>query len=501
MLDKSADQPQVPAADSAGVGAVGGASDGAVDATDVLLEAALDRSWDKLSLFSGSPGDPFADVADEPVVSAKKGVVADKAEKKAEAPAEAQEKPDALKTSGVPYEAPESADVVVAIAEASKNMSKKELAAAARAAKAKVKADAKSSKAAAKAQVKAAKAATLAEGAKEQADAARWDRAPRWYFLQVKPGCEQSCAISLRNLARSMPHLSIREVMVPAMQILRLTKGGKAVKKEERIYPSYILIHMSLDYDSYSHVQSVPNVQFFMGDPNRDKKRDQPFMPPLPVSGEELRSVFERMRTAEQARPESKTVLRPGDSVEVLEGEHLGKIAIITAVRPDLNSVTVALRSFARLVHVDHTISDVKKVEPVPKEELEEAEVEEDESVARNNDDDDEFVSPEVVDSQAGVKADGYNVQAGGAKFATVLDAIDGPPGPIASDDFADLLDNDLPDFPMRFEQPSSMKREKKRKANQDPMQDLADLFDENGSEKVVEFDSELHGEGKNKSS
>lgn len=181
----------------------------------------------------------------------------------------------------------------------------------------------------------------------EMLNSEEWDPDPRWFFVQVKPGCEQSCAISIRNMTQSL-ELDIHEVLVPTTKIMRLTKSGKSVKKEERIFPSYILVHMAMNRETYSEIQRVPNVQCFMGDPNRDKAKNQPFRPPLPVSDIDMRAVFERVKEADSLKPEVKTAIRPGDMVEVISGTFVGKRGRVSAVKPDLNVVVANLIIFAR---------------------------------------------------------------------------------------------------------------------------------------------------------
>lgn len=192
-------------------------------------------------------------------------------------------------------------------------------------------------------------------------DSVEWDPEPRWFFVQVKPGCEQSCAISIRNMTQSL-ELDIQEVLVPTTTIMRLTKSGKSVKKEERLFPSYILVLMPMSSRTYGEILRIPNVQWFMGDPNRDKAKDQPFRAPLPVSDAEMRIVFEKVKTAGSVVPEVKTVLRPGDSIEVISGVFEGKRGSVVEVKPDLNIVVAKLRVFARDTSAELELHQVQVV-------------------------------------------------------------------------------------------------------------------------------------------
>lgn len=200
----------------------------------------------------------------------------------------------------------------------------------------------------------------------EMLNSLTWSTDPRWFFLQVRPGCEQSCAISIRNMAQSLEGLEVKEVLVPATKIMRLTKGGQSVKKEERIFPGYILVLMVMNQQNYADVQRVPNVQWFMGDPNRDKESGQPFRPPLPVSDAEMKIVFDKVAEAGSAKPEKKTSIRPGDSIEVLSGPFVGNKGRVLAVKPDLHVVSARLMMIGREAPVEFEIEQVKVVQDIP---------------------------------------------------------------------------------------------------------------------------------------
>lgn len=189
-----------------------------------------------------------------------------------------------------------------------------------------------------------------------------WELEPQWYVVQVKPGCEQSCAISIRNMAASLEDSNILDVLVPTTKIMRLTKAGKSVKKEERFFPGSILVFMAISQQNYAEIQRVPNVQFFMGDPNREKKKNQPFLPPAPISQSEIKAIFEKIKDAESVKPERKTSVRPGDSIKVISGAYEGNRGRIMEVKPDLNIIKANLFLFGRETPVELEFNQIKVV-------------------------------------------------------------------------------------------------------------------------------------------
>lgn len=129
------------------------------------------------------------------------------------------------------------------------------------------------------------------------------DDEPCWYFLQVKPGCEQHVAKSIRNLTVAFSMDEVRDVFVPTTTVSSVSKGGKRTYKDEKYFPGYILILMAMNRLSYGHIVRVTHVQGFMGDSNRESKKSGPFRCPPPLSDSEMRELYAKLR----AEPLDKT--------------------------------------------------------------------------------------------------------------------------------------------------------------------------------------------------
>ena len=127
----------------------------------------------------------------------------------------------------------------------------------------------------------------------------------RWYSLQVKPGTENSVRIALQNMCVAFPRLAkqLRHVLVPAVAVQCLTKAGKRVTREERLFPGYMLVCMAMDRQSYQDVRGVTHVQGFMGDPNREKRKKDPMRPPDAISPAAIAEVNAKLVAAKAARP------------------------------------------------------------------------------------------------------------------------------------------------------------------------------------------------------
>jgi len=127
----------------------------------------------------------------------------------------------------------------------------------------------------------------------------------RWYSLQVKPGTEKSVRIALQNMCVAIPRLAkqLRHVLVPAVAVQCLTKAGKRVTREERLFPGYMLVCMAMDRQSYQDVRGVTHVQGFMGDPNREKRKKDPMRPPDAISPAAIAEINAKLVAAKAAVP------------------------------------------------------------------------------------------------------------------------------------------------------------------------------------------------------
>lgn len=248
----------------------------------------------------------------------------------------------------------------------------------------------------------------------------------RWYSLQVKPGTENSVRIALQNMCVAVPRLAkqLRHILVPSVAVQALTKSGKQVTREERLFPGYMLVCMAMDRQSYQDVRSVTHVQGFMGDPNREKKKKDPMRPPDAISAEAIAEINAKLAAAKlavppppgggvaaamgyapadpaaaalavaaagvgsptdasfagvdasaggadgaaagAAAPVADAGLQAGDTVRIETGAHAGEEGVITLVNPAAATVRVTLDIFGVATPVDVAAADVVRAAAPP---------------------------------------------------------------------------------------------------------------------------------------
>lgn len=206
----------------------------------------------------------------------------------------------------------------------------------------------------------------IGDGEERNAVPVEWSRDPHWYFVQVKPGCERHVAQSIRNLAISLENDEIVDVFVPMTTVVHLSKGGIYTKKDERYFPGYTLVLMIMNEETYGHVLRVPHVQCFMGDANRKKDKGEPFRPPIPLTDEEMKSMFDKLRTEDDVPIEKKMVFSPGDPVRVVSGSMEGSTGKVVAVTPDLDIVKCSLVVFGTETKVELNTKQLEAYDGVP---------------------------------------------------------------------------------------------------------------------------------------
>lgn len=168
--------------------------------------------------------------------------------------------------------------------------------------------------------------------------------------MHTYSGYEDAVARYLKQRVESLSMGDkIFNIVVPIEKKIKI-KAGKRYVVEEKIYPSYVLVEMMMEPDSWYVVRNTPRVTGFVGpDPAN----------PTPLSYEEVESIKARMGDAE---PKMKIDLQPGDVVKITDGpfkDYDGKIA---EVDEEKGRVKVMVPVFGRDTAVELDSLQVKKI-------------------------------------------------------------------------------------------------------------------------------------------
>ena len=170
-----------------------------------------------------------------------------------------------------------------------------------------------------------------------------------WYAIHTYSGYEDAVA---RNLVQRIESMGMEDkifsVIVPKEKKIKI-KHGKRQTVEDKIYPGYVLVEMTVTDDSWYVVRNTPRVTGFVGSG----------VTPTPLSEEEIKSLQKRMGVEE---PKYKIDVAVEDAVKVTDGpfkDYDGKVA---EVDEEKVRVKVLVSLFGRETPVELDFLQIKKI-------------------------------------------------------------------------------------------------------------------------------------------
>ena len=159
----------------------------------------------------------------------------------------------------------------------------------------------------------------------------------RWYVVQTYAGYENRVKANLEQRIATMGmENSIFSVLIPIEERV-FVKDGKSRKTSRKLYPSYVLVEMFLDEQSWYVVRHTPGVTGFVGAGSH----------PLPLSEKEMREIMGRIGK-EQAKPKIEINLKLGDTVKVKSGPFEGQVGPVVDIIPTKGIVKFMVSVFGR---------------------------------------------------------------------------------------------------------------------------------------------------------
>lgn len=171
----------------------------------------------------------------------------------------------------------------------------------------------------------------------------------RWYVIHTYSGYEDNVARNLHQRIESMGmEDKIFNVLVPTEKRIKI-KAGKRKVIEEKVFPGYVLVEMTVTDDSWYMVRNTPNVTGFIGSGTT----------PTPISDEEVKSLQKRMGIEE---PKYKVDIEVGAPVRITDGpfkEFEGKVSEVDEAR---GKIKVLVSMFGRETPVELDFLQIKKI-------------------------------------------------------------------------------------------------------------------------------------------
>lgn len=173
----------------------------------------------------------------------------------------------------------------------------------------------------------------------------------RWYIVQTYAGYENRVKANLEQRIATMGMEDrIFGVLVPVEERVSV-KDGKSKKVTRKLFPSYVLVEMQLNDQSWYVVRHTPGVTGFVGSGNH----------PIPLSDKEVREIMGKVGK-DQAKPKVEINLRPGDTIKVKSGPFEGQVGPVVDVNPEKGKVKFTITVFGRETSVEADYTELEKL-------------------------------------------------------------------------------------------------------------------------------------------
>lgn len=145
----------------------------------------------------------------------------------------------------------------------------------------------------------------------------------RWYVVQTYASYEKRVEADIRQRIAAMNMQDkIFNVLVPT-ETRVIVKDGKSREVTRKLYPSYVMVEMILDEQSWYAVRHTPGVTGFIGAGTH----------PIPLSQDEVDRIMAGMTKDKDENVKVEYDLKPGDTVRVItEGEMNGFTGAVVEV-------------------------------------------------------------------------------------------------------------------------------------------------------------------------
>lgn len=166
----------------------------------------------------------------------------------------------------------------------------------------------------------------------------------KWYVIHTYSGYENKVADNLAKTVESRDlHDLIQEIKVPTERVKEI-KDQKTKEVERKIFPSYVLVKMVMNDDTWYIVRNIRGCTGFVG----------PSSAPIPLTEEEIKKMGVEIKKVEVS-------YSVGDSVNIVSGPLEGFVGTVEAVDGSKNSVHVVVSMFGRDTQVE---LELEQVEP-----------------------------------------------------------------------------------------------------------------------------------------
>jgi transcriptional antiterminator NusG len=181
----------------------------------------------------------------------------------------------------------------------------------------------------------------------DEVDVDEEEAVPReWYILKVQVNREESIRDALtRRVKIAGLEEFFGDIVVPTEDVAEFNKSGKRRIVKKKLYPGYIMVHLSLNDDTWFLVRETPGIGDFTGSAGK----------PTPMDPVEVKRIIHVEKDTDSGEPQVKTAIpfKPGDRVRVKEGYFENFEGDVESIDEANGRVTVMINIFGRSTPVE----------------------------------------------------------------------------------------------------------------------------------------------------
>lgn len=168
----------------------------------------------------------------------------------------------------------------------------------------------------------------------------------KWYVIHTYSGYENKVKQNIEKVVENRKLQEfIPEVRIP-MEIVTELKDNKTTEAERKLFPSYVLVKMIMNDDSWYIVRNTRGVTGFVG----------PASKPIPLTDKEVAALG----VEGEAKKTVSVNYKVNDRVVVIGGSFEGFTGTVQNIDLDTQTVDVVVSMFGRETPVNLPISQIK---------------------------------------------------------------------------------------------------------------------------------------------
>jgi len=172
-----------------------------------------------------------------------------------------------------------------------------------------------------------------------------------WYVIHTYSGHEERAA---SNIERAVNQAGLKEkvprVLVPTESVAEM-KNGKKTITDKKFFPSYVLVQMEMDDETWRVISNTPGVTRFVGVGSE----------PQPISQDEIDRILGRIEGTKE-KPTPTIPYHVGEHVKVTDGPFTDFTGVVDEVNPERGRLKVMVSIFGRATAVELDFLQVKSL-------------------------------------------------------------------------------------------------------------------------------------------